>query len=62
MKERGELTPAKRDEYRKVLDQVREVEQRHGEPTSNGEKELGRIARWVLDRWRSDQKLLEPGR
>ena len=29
MKDRGDLTPEKRSEYRKVLDQVREIEQRH---------------------------------
>ena len=51
MKERGDLTPKKRGEYRAALDRLRAIEGRHREPRSDGEKELHRIARWVLDRW-----------
>ena len=51
MKARGELTPEKRAEYRAALDRLRAIERRHREPKSDGEKELHRIARWVLDRW-----------
>jgi hypothetical protein len=51
MSQRGELAPKKRAEYRRALGQVREIEGRHREPRSDGEKELYRIARWVLDRW-----------
>jgi hypothetical protein len=59
MKARGELTEVKRDEYRKALDQLSAIERRHREPRSEGEKELHRIARWVLDRWtEEEQKLL----
>jgi hypothetical protein len=61
MSRRGELTPEKRAEYRRALDRVREIERRHRGPNSEGEKELHRIARWVLDRWAGeDGKLLAP--
>ena len=63
MRDRGELTPQKRAEYRAALDRVREIEQRHREPKSDGERELHRIARWVVDRWQGEGGLLsEPGR
>ncbi len=63
MRDRGELTPERRSEYRKVLDQVREVDRRHREPKSKSERELYRIARWVLDRWEGKSGILleEPG-
>jgi hypothetical protein len=51
MKDRGELTSKKRAEYRAALDRLRYIEGRHREPRSDGEKELHRIARWLLDRW-----------
>jgi hypothetical protein len=51
MKERGNLSSSKRVEYREALDRLRAVEGRHREPKSEGEKELRRISRWVLDRW-----------
>ena len=47
----GELTPEKKAEYRAALDRLRAVERRHNEPKSEGERELHRIAAWVLDRW-----------
>ena len=63
MKDRGELTAVKRDEYRKAIDLVRDIEMRHSKPKSDGEKELHRITRWVLDRWRGQESLyLDPGR
>jgi hypothetical protein len=63
MSRRGELTPEERAEYRRALDQVREIEERHREPRSDGEKELHRVARWVIDRWgQEDRKLLEADR
>jgi hypothetical protein len=49
--ERGDLSPKKRGEYRRVLDQLRAIDERHQKPRSEGEKELHRIARWVVDRW-----------
>ena len=58
MKNRGELTTVKRDEYRKALDGLREVEQRRQPSKSNGEKELCRIARWVLDEWEGENDTL----
>jgi hypothetical protein len=61
MKERGDLSSRKRDEYREVLDRLRAVEQRHRKPRSEGEKELRRITGWVLDRWHGlDSSLLNP--
>ena len=60
MKENGELTAVKRDGYRRALEQLRGIEGKHRQPRSEGEKELHRICRWVLDRWKDekDQKLL----
>jgi hypothetical protein len=53
----------KRGEYRKAIDQVRDIEVRHREPRLEGERELHRIARWVLDRWQGEERLLQdPGR
>jgi hypothetical protein len=48
---RGELTAEKRAEYRAVLGRLRAIEARHRAPKCEGEAELHRIARWVLDRW-----------
>ncbi len=63
MKTQGSLTTQKRAEYRAALDRLREIEARHRGPKSEGEKELGRVARWVLDRWQGEGTLLrEPGR
>jgi hypothetical protein len=62
MKDKRELTAVKWDGYRKALDQLPAIERRHREPRSDGEKELHRISRWVLDRWTEEnQKLLSPG-
>jgi hypothetical protein len=63
MAAQGKLTPQKRVEYRRVLDQIRAIEMRHREPKSDGERELHRIARWVVDRWgEEERKLLEATR
>jgi hypothetical protein len=60
MQDRGELTPKKKAEYRAALDRLRGIEARYREPRSDGEKELHRIAVWVLDRWADrDRRLLE---
>jgi hypothetical protein len=60
---RGELTPQKREEYRAALGRIRAIEARHRGPGSDGERELRRIARWVLDRWGDgERKLLDAGR
>jgi len=62
MKSRGELTPKKRAEYQAVLGRVRAIEQRRRGATSLGLIELHRIARWVVDQWRGEDRLiLEPG-
>ena len=48
---------------RPALDRLRRIEERHRQPKPDGERELGRIARWVIDRWPTEDKLLrEPGR
>ena len=63
MKGRGELTPEKRAEYRAVLDRLRAIEARQVVQKWDGERELHRIARWVLNRWEGeDGKLLEEPR
>ncbi len=62
MKAQGNLAPPKRSEYRAALDRLHRIEGRHREPKSEGERELGRIARWVIDRWQAEGGLLEePG-
>jgi hypothetical protein len=63
MKERGDLSPRKREECRRALDKLRAVEGRHREPRSQDEKELHRITRWVLDRWTEEKQglLVSPG-
>jgi hypothetical protein len=53
MKAQGALSPQKAAGYRAALDRLREVEGRHRTPRSDGERELHRIARWVLGRWRA---------
>jgi hypothetical protein len=63
MSTQGVLTPQKKAEYRAALDRLRAIEVRHREPKSDGERELHRIARWVLDRWDEEgRKLLEATR
>jgi hypothetical protein len=62
MASQGKLTPPKRAEYRAALDRLRAIETRHRDPKSDGERELRRIARWVLDRWEGGgDRLLDPG-
>jgi hypothetical protein len=42
---------------------LRSIERRYREPKSDGEKDLHRIAGWVLDRWgEEDRRLLENDR
>ncbi len=48
---RGELTPKVRANYQSALQRLFAIEMRHRVPMSDGEKELHRIVRWVLDRW-----------
>ncbi len=59
MAAQGKLTPKKRAEYRAGLERIRQIEARHRDPKSDGEKELHRIARWVVDQWRADGRLLD---
>jgi len=54
MRERGELTPARRAEYRATLEQVRAIEKRHAAGTERGTRDMHRIARWVLGQWEGD--------
>jgi hypothetical protein len=63
MASRGELTARERGEIRAALDRVSAIASRHREPRTNGERELLRIARWVVDRWDdADRRLLEADR
>jgi hypothetical protein len=64
MAAQGKLTPRKRSEYRAALERLRRIEGRHREPRSDGERELRRIARWVIDRWSEEdrEEIEEPGR
>ena len=60
LKDRGELTTKTKAEARAALDRLWAIERRHRESRSGGERELHRIARWVLDRWsEEDRRLLE---
>jgi hypothetical protein len=58
MKAQGKLTPQKSAEYRTALERLRAIERRHREPKSDGEKELRRIAVWVLNRWSEENRKL----
>lgn len=63
MKDRGELMPQKTAEYRAVLDRLRAIEARQVVQKWDGERELHRIARWILNRWEGeDGKLLDADR
>jgi hypothetical protein len=63
MQAQGKLTPQKRAEYRATLGRLRRIEGRHREPKSEGEKGLHRIARWVMEHWdEEDRMLLEADR
>jgi hypothetical protein len=58
MKERGDLSRAKRDGYRRILAQLNAIEGRHRQPKSDGETELHRITKWVLDQWTEEERKL----
>jgi hypothetical protein len=61
MKASGQLSPARRVEYRAALDRVGEIERRHANAQSDDERELHRIAVWVLERWKGEAAdLLRP--
>ena len=60
MQVQGTLTSEKRDEYRATLTKLRAIVERHREATSEGERQLLQIARWVLTQWTPEnQALLE---
>ena len=60
MKAQTKLTPQKSLDYRTALDRLGSIARRHRETKSDGEKELHRIAVWVLDRWcEEERKLLD---
>ena len=54
MKERGQLTPERRAEYRAMLGESREIERRNTRAAGAGGRELQRISRWVLAQWEGD--------
>jgi hypothetical protein len=51
MKSRGELSAEKIAAWRKALAEIREMAARHESGRSAGERELHRIAQWILSRW-----------
>jgi hypothetical protein len=62
MLKQGVLTLPKRTQYRIALDRLGSIEERHRQRSSAGEKELHRLARWVLGQWGPEnRRLLEPG-
>jgi hypothetical protein len=58
MQAQGTLTSQKRSDYRAALDRLRRFVKRQQEPRSNGEHELHRIAKWVIDQWHGEDRLL----
>lgn len=63
MQAEGTLTAPKQIDYRTALGRIQAIEARYPEPRSDGERELRRIARWVLDLWdEENQKLLQADR
>ena len=58
MRDRGELTAERRAGYRAALDRLREIERRRAGAKSDGERELHRIARWLLDLWEGENAAL----
>jgi hypothetical protein len=58
MADRGTLTTERRAAYRSRLERVRGIERRHRELTSEGDRQLHRIARWILERWSGEEALL----
>lgn len=61
--EQRALSPESKRKYRASLDQLRDMERRYREAGSEGEKELHRICRWVLDQWTEEARelLISPG-
>jgi hypothetical protein len=61
MKAQGALTPAKQTEYRASLSKLRAIADRHQEARTAGERQLARIAQWVLSQWEGNNRaILEP--
>jgi hypothetical protein len=58
MKAQGTLTPKKNDEYRTALNELRAMEERHREARSEGERQLRRVAEWVLRQWEGENQVL----
>jgi hypothetical protein len=57
-KERGELKVGEVKEYRKALDRVRAIADRHAGARGAGARELQRIAVWVLQEWAGENAAL----
>jgi len=58
MADRDELTTEKRREIRAALARLEGVATRHEGRASEGSRELGRIARWVLEQWSERDRAL----
>jgi len=62
LKVAGGLTTRKRREYLNSLSRIHSLERRYRDSRVDAERELGRHARWVLDRWSdADRQLLQLG-
>jgi hypothetical protein len=54
MQAQRSLTPAKQAEYGAAVANVRAIADRHREAQTAGERQLARIAQWVLSQWEGD--------
>jgi len=56
---RGELKPDDLRRYRAILERIKRIELRYAESSNAGEKELHRIAGWIMQQWTGENgKLL----
>lgn len=58
MKAQGMLTSVKQEEYRGALSRLRAIEERHRQAQVEGERQLLRIAQWVLGQWQGENRAL----
>jgi hypothetical protein len=58
MKEQGKLTDQRRIEYQQSLERLRSIAERYGDTRHEGQREMGRIARWVVDQWEESSVVL----
>jgi hypothetical protein len=51
----GRVKPQRLAEYRRTLQQIREMAERHGSSDNPGRREIHRIAKWVADQWSGEE-------